>query len=136
MFQKLERDRIVRLAEFLRPLRGDVAIAQRAKVIKKRCSLTAHPFPVFVGINGAESIRHGTAPAQGNAQIMDSFVVEAVGSLVGFLWYLVHPMNQARVFANWALGSHQQSSLRSVHDLRLTVQLCSAPTTRGKGRER
>src|SRR5512140_1672831 len=110
MVQKLLREGIVCLAELLCPFCNDVAITQGPKTIKKCRGLAAHSLPVFVRINGAESVRHGTAPAKGNAKIMDCFVVEAVGSLICFLGDLVHPMDQARVFANWTFGSHQQSS--------------------------
>src|SRR6185312_15145966 len=105
------RDRIIDFAELVYPLRNHMAITQRSQAVKKRGCVPAHPLPIFVGINGAESVRHGAASAKGNAKIMDRFAAKAVRSFVGLPWNLVHPMDQARVFANWTFGSHRQSSL-------------------------
>jgi hypothetical protein len=67
-----------------------------------------------VRVYGAESVPHGTASAESNAKIMDCFAIEAVGSLVCFPWDLVHPMDQARVFANWTFGSHRKALYRTI----------------------
>jgi len=109
MVQKLLRNRIICAAELLCPLHNDVAVAQGPKGIKKRRGLPPHPLPIFVRINGAEPVRHRPATAKSNAQIMDWFIFKAVGSHVGFPWYLIHPVNQARVFADWTLGSHSKA---------------------------
>jgi hypothetical protein len=111
MVQKLMRDGIFRLAQSLSPIHHHVAIAQGSEVVKKRRGLATHPLPIFVGIDCAESIRHRTASTQRDAKIMNGFAAKTVSSPVRFPEHLVHPMDQARVFANWTLGSHQQSSL-------------------------
>src|ERR1700724_3267966 len=106
------RDGIFQLAESLAPLHHHVAIAQDAEAVKKSRGLPTHLLPIFVGIDGAESIRYRAASAQRDAKIVNGFAAKTVGSLVRFPKHLVHPMDQARVFANWTLGSHQQSSLK------------------------
>jgi hypothetical protein len=90
-----------------------MAVTQSTQVVKKRRSLPAHPFPVFVRVNSAEPVRHGTASAEGNAKIMDCFAIEAVGGFVCFFWDLIHPVDQARVFANWTFGSHSKALYRT-----------------------
>src|SRR5258708_10728804 len=99
--------------ELVDPLHHDLDVAQLSETLEETLPCFLHLLPVGVGIDGHQAVRHGTAAAQGHAQIMHRIGAEAGSHVIALLQHALHPVAQtARLLDAFYRARRQKHRLR------------------------
>ena len=84
--------------QLLDPFHHHLDVAQCAEALKQALAGLLHRLPVRIGIEGHQSVRHGAAAAQGDAQVVNRIGTEIGGDVLALFQNPQHPVAQAGCF--------------------------------------
>src|SRR6266851_4342284 len=106
--------------ELVDPLHHDLDVAQVAETLEKTLPCFLHPLPVGIGVDGHQAVRHGTATAQGHAQVMHRIGAEAGSHVVALFEHPLHPVAQTARLLDAFYRARRQSMFSGSNDCRLS----------------